>query len=328
MPARATSPSNERCQPRAVDLTDRLAGRVRHASRPARDYLRERFRPGEHGGPVLSAYLCCYLLFGAALGRHIFGALAVVGGATFVLLFLLRRLTDDIEDLSDDLAARGLTLAGGEGRRRLRGLVCGWAAVAALILLVNAPASLTLLVAAGAVAAWFPLATVIKRAGARSRLFRFVVNETCPAAILAYGYAAWLQAGGDPPGALVVSAICALFWTVYQFWNFTRKVGAEGWPPWELTLPGARRSLIALLSLSATCSAVIALRSDMPAAYLAYGVLMPVTFAAWILRWWSVLPARAAELPHGLRAPWAGVPFAVAVELGVLLGVLGAVIGE
>ena len=34
-----------------------------------------------------------------------------------------------------------------------------------------------------------------------------------------------------------------------------------------------------------------------------------------------------AQLPQGLSAPWAGVPFAVAVELGVLLGVLGAVIG-
>lgn len=315
MPARATSPS----RPRERGLADAVG--------PARDYLRDRFHPGAHGGPVLSAYVCCYLLFGVAQDRHVFGAVALVGGATFVLLFLLRRLTDDIEDLGDDLAARGLSLAGEEGRRRLGGLVSGWAAVAALIVVVNGPAGPTLLAAAGGVAAWFPVATVIKRAGARSRLFRFVVNETCPAAILGYGYVAWREAGGDALGALVVGSIVALFWTVYQFWNFTRKLGGRGWPPWELTLAGTRRSLLALLGLSLACSVVIALDSGMPAAYLAYGVLMPVAFGAWILRWWSALPASAAQLPQGLSAPWAGVPFAVAVELGVLLGVLGAVIG-
>jgi hypothetical protein len=295
--------------------------------RSGRAYLSERFQPGAQGGPVLCAYVCCYLLYGEALGRHVFGWPAIVGGLTFVLLFLLRRLTDDIEDLRDDLAARGLSLAEHEGHGRLVGLLSGWAVVAVLILFVNALATPKLIAVAAAVAVWFPVATVIKRTGARSRLFRFVINETCPAAILAYAFVAWLQAGGQALPAIVVAAIAALFWTVYQFWNFTRKVGGPGWPPWELSLAGTRRSLLAFLALSAACSAVIALRTDMPDAYLAYGVAMPVAFAAWMLRWWSALPAATQPIPPGLQAPWGGVTFALAVTLGVLFGVLVSVVG-
>lgn len=286
----------------------------------ARSYLSQRFPVVSLGGTVLSAYVCCYVLYGQAHGHQTFRWVTVVGGVTVVLLALVRRIVDDIEDLRQDIRTGRFSFADG-GRRHLRGLILGGMATTALAGALNVTGSLGLLAASVGVAAWFPVAMVIKnKTGvARSRTLKYIVVETCPAAILLYSYAVWNQATGDSLPAIAVVATVGLFWTTYQFWNFTRKVGAEGWPPWGLSLRETRPALISLLVLAAAFSALIADYAHLPAGYLLYGLALSLVFAVIILRWWSRLPVRE---PNRVGASWGGLPFAVAVEAGVLIGVL------
>lgn len=283
-----------------------------------RAYLTERFPILSQGITVLSSYVCSYLLFGQAYGHQVFQWATVVGGLSAVLLALVRRITDDVEDLRDDVSTGRASFADG-GRRHLRGLVAG-AVVATLLLgALNATCSVGLLAVGVGVAVWFPVATVIKHLVFRSRTLRFIVNETCPAAVLVYYYAVWREVAGAGLPTITVVAIIGLFWTTYQFWNFTRKVGAEGWPPWELTMRETRPALIVLLALAAAFSVLIAHYAHLHLGYLLYGLVLSLTFAVLILRWWAQLPTRE---PQRETARWGGLPFGIAVEVGVLVGVL------
>ena len=288
--------------------------------RVVRSYLSERFPVVSQGGTVLSGYVCCYVLYGQAHGHQVFRWETVVGGMTVVLLALVRRIVDDVEDLREDIRTGRFSFADG-GRRHMRGLVLGGVAVTALAGILNATGSLGLLAASVGVAAWFPVAMVVKNKTmvARWRTLKYIVVETCPAAILLYSYAVWNEVVGDSLPAITVVAIVGLFWTTYQFWNFTRKVGAEGWPPWGLTLRETRPALIVLLALAAAFSILIAHYAHLPVGYLLYGLALSLVFAAIILSWWSRLPDRN---PNRVGAYWGGLPFPVAVEAGVLIAVL------
>jgi hypothetical protein len=280
-------------------------------------YLSERFPIVSQGGTVLSSYACSYLLFGQAYGHQAFQWATVVGGLSAVMLALIRRIVDDVEDLRDDVVS-GRSSFADDGRRHLRGLVLGALVTALLVGALNATCSLGLLAASVGVAAWFPVATVIKHMVFRSRALRFIVNETCPAAMLAYYYAVWHEVAGSGLPTITVISVIGLFWTTYQFWNFTRKVGTEGWPPWEMSLEETRPALIVLLVLAAAFSALIAHYAHLHLGYLIYGLALSLCFAVVILRWWSRLPTRE---PRRVTARWGGLPFAIAVEAGVLVGV-------
>ncbi len=72
------------------------------ATRIVQTYLSERF-PVSQAGAVLTAYVCCYLLYGRVHSHQVFRWETVVGGVTVVLLALIRRIVDDVEDLLDDI---------------------------------------------------------------------------------------------------------------------------------------------------------------------------------------------------------------------------------
>jgi hypothetical protein len=285
-----------------------------------RSYLSERFPIIPQGGTVLSAYVCSYLLYGQAHGHQVFGWATVVGGMTVVLLALVRRIVDDVEDLREDIVAGRASFADG-GRRHLRGLVFGAMGATALAGALNATCSLGLLAISIGVVAWFPVATVMKHTAVAqsSRNLFYIINESCPVAGLLYPYAVWHEVSGDTLSVMAVVAIVGLFWTIWQFWIFTRKVGAEGWPPWGLTLDETRYALIVFLALAAAFSVLVAHYAHLPLCYLLYGPILSAVFATIILRWWSRLPDRE---PNRVGASWGGLPFAVAVEAGVLLAVL------
>jgi hypothetical protein len=290
-------------------------------TRIARTYLSERF-PVAQAGAVLTAYVCCYLLYGQAHSHQVFRWETVVGGMTVVLLALIRRIVDDVEDLLGDIRADRPSFADG-GRRRLRGLVFGGAAAIALVGFLNATCSLGLLAASVGIAVWFPVASVMKQTvvARSSRILFFIISESCPVAGLLYPYAVWHEASGATLPAMTVVAITGLFWTIWQFWVFTRKVGAEGWPPWGLTMDGTRNALIAFLALTAVFSVLIYHYANLPIGYLIYGLSLSAIFAAIIFRWWSRLPVRE---PNRVDGSWGGLPFAVAVEVGVLIAVLAS----
>jgi hypothetical protein len=297
----------------------RVAGETGRVVRAVRTYLSERFPIVSQGGTVLSAFACCYLLYGQAGGEQVFQWTTVVGGLTVVLLALIRRIVDDIEDLRDDISTGRASFA--DGTRQLHGLIVGAVTATVLVGALNATGTLVLAGVGVGIAMWFGLATVIKHLVARWRTLRFIVNETCPATILLYSYAVWHEVAHRSLPTITVVAAVGLFWTTYQFWNFTRKVGKEGWPPWEMSLKETRPALIVLLTLAAACDVLIAHYAHLHLAYLIYGVILSVVFAAIILRWWSRLPALE---PTRVGASWGGLPFALGVEAGVLLAVLMA----
>jgi hypothetical protein len=287
-----------------------------------RSYLSQRFPLVSQGSTVLSGYVCCFLLYGQASGHQVFGWPALVGGVSAVLLTLIRRIVDDVEDLRADILAGRASSVGG-GRPYLRGLLLGAAAVTVVVGALNASCSLGLLALSMGVASWLPVATVLKHTAAAQswRSLLYLINESCPFAGLLYTYAAWHQTSGTSLPAIAILAIAGLFWTLWQFWVFTRKVGFEGWPPWGLTLDQTRYTLIAFLVLAAVFSILIDHSAKLRTGYLIYCVSLSSVFAAVILRWWTRLPALD---PNRVVASWAGLPFAVAVEIGVLLAILAS----
>jgi len=289
--------------------------------RGVRTYMSERF-PVSQAGAVLSSYACCYLLYGHTQGHQVFGWATVVGGITVVLLALVRRIVDDAEDLREDIRVARFSFADG-GSRRLRGLMLGGLAAVALAGLLNATCSLGLLAASVGVAAWIPVAMLIqgKTVVAKSRGLQYIVVETCPAILLLYSYAVWVRASGGSVPTLGLIAIVGLFWTAFQFWSFTRKMGTEAWAPWGLSVSETRPALIAFLALTAAFSALIYHYAYLPIGYLLYGLALPGVFVVLVLRRWSQL---LTHDPKRVGAPWAGLPFGVAVEGGVLIAILVA----
>lgn len=279
--------------------------------RAARAYLSARFPLLSQGGPVLSAYLCCYLLFGQIEGRQAIGWETAVGAVTVVLLALIRRIVDDIEDLREDVFA-------GPASFDLRGLVAGGLAAVVLAMALNAACSVRLLLVSLAVAAWIPLMAVTRYHLPPSRTLAFVLTESSPAAILVYSYVVWRGLSATGLVAVEAGAVLGLFWTIYEFWSFTRKIRVGGQPPWGLSLDGARRVSIGLLALTAALSALVTVAAHLSVAYLIYAFTLSLAFSAVIQRWWSGPVRRGFE-----RAPasWAGLPFPVGVEVGVLLAV-------
>lgn len=279
-------------------------------------YLSERF-PVSQAGAVLFAYACCYLLYGQAHGHQVFEWMTVVGGITVVLLALFLRMVDDIEDLREDIRTGRFSFAD-DGHRHLRGLILGAGATMAFVVLLNGTCSLGMLAASVGVAVWCPAVLVIKKTAVAKPLQYFVV-ETGPAAFLLYSYVVWTEASGGSVPSIGVVAIVGLFWTTFQFWSFTRKMGTENWSPWGLTVNETRWTLIGLLAFAALCSALITRYAHLALGYSLYGLALSAVFVWFVLRWSSQL---SASEPDPVDAPWAGLPFALAVAAGVLIAVL------
>lgn len=294
------------------------------ATLAVRLYLAERFPISSQGTAVLAAFFCSYMVYGQIQGKEVFDWATAAGGISVVLLALLRRIADDIEDLPDEIRS-GRVVATDGGWRHLRGLIVGGVATTTLLGLLNAMCSgVLLLVALGAVA-WLVTAMVVKHTLLRSvGILFFSVNESWALVTLLYSYAVWCEVAGATVPPLSVAATIGLFWTTFQFWNFTRRVGGpEGWPLWGLSMDETRVTLLAFLAFAALCSISIAHYARLGLDYLLYGPTLSIVFAAIILRWWSHLPA---QQPDRVSARWGGLPFAIAVEAGLMTAVLVAAI--
>lgn len=282
-------------------------------------YLSERF-PVSQAGAVLFAYACCYLLYGQAHGHQVFQWATAVGGMTVVLLALFLRIVDDIEDLREDIRTGRFSFAD-DGHSHLRGLILGAGVTMALVAILNATCSLGMLAASVGVAVWCPAVLVIKKTAVAKPLQYFVV-ETGPAAFLLYSYVVWTEVSGGSVPLIGVVAIVGLFWTTFQFWSFTRKMGTETWSPWGLTVSETRSTLIGLLVFAALCSVLIAHYAHLTLGYSLYGVALSAVFISFVQRWWS--SQLSAPKPDRVDVPWAGLPFALAVVGGVLVAVLAS----
>ena len=283
-------------------------------------YVSRRFPVLPQVVPVLVGYVCCYLLYGHAFGAQVLGWPAVVGGVSGVLLALVRRIADDVEDLDSDIRSGRLSFADG-GRRYRRGLVVGGVAATATVAALNATCSPQLLLISVGLAAWIPVAMVARsRILKHSRALFYLITESCPALGLLYPYFVWHEVSGGTLPPMAVLAVAGLFWVSYEFWNFTRKAGAtEGWPPWTMTLEQARGWVLAYLGLGAAFGVLVARYFDLGAGYLVYAVALPLAFAAVALRWWARMPAQD---PGRTPPAWRGATFGIAVQAGLLVALL------
>jgi hypothetical protein len=284
----------------AGDLAPLTASTVLRA---VRTYFSTRFPIGSQGVTVLFGYIVGYLLYGQAYGHQVFGWPTVVGAISGVLLALVRRIVDDIEDLRKDVAS---------------GMVAGALTATAAVAILNATCSLELLAISVGLACWFPVATVTRNLIARNRRWLFfIINESCPAIGLIYPYVIWHEVSGATVPAPAVLALGALSWVSYEFWAFTRKVGAEeGWPPWGLSLTGTRTVLLIYVTLTALLSLPVAHYFHLTAAYVVYAFALALVYATVLVRWWRALPAVA---PERTKSSWGGVRFAVFVQVGLLI---------
>lgn len=268
---------------------------------------------------VLSAFVCSYLLYGEMGSGQVFKWPTVVGGLSVVLLALMLRIADDVEDLRDDVQT-GRVAAHDGGRRHLAGLIGGGAVAFVCVAILNATCSVVLLASILFVLIWCPAVLVIKKFNVAKAL-QFGLVETGPAVFLLYSYVAWSTATGDSVPALGVAAVTGLFWSAFQFWSFTRKIGSAKWSPWGLTVDCTRLVLWGFLGLAALCGLIVMARADLSIAYGIYAVGLSTAFGVAIGRYWS----RGLQ-PMEDEARWAGLPFGAAVEAGVFLALAAALL--
>jgi hypothetical protein len=284
-------------------------------------YLSERFPIVSQGGAVLSAYACCYLLYGQAQGQQRFGIGVIVGAVTMVLLALLRRIADDLEDLNEDALGKERSFSGARNVRP-RHLLTGASTVIVLVIAFNAACSISMLAVSLAISGWLLLGTALKRTASGSVTFELVLTESFAVVILLYSYVAWQATAGESLSAPAVAAIVGLLWMAFEFWGWTRKLGGQGWPPWGRTLSQTRILLVLLLLAEAVFGVLVSHYAHLGKTFLPVALLLPAAFVVSVLRWFSRLPAENAD---GIKARWAGLPLVVGVEVGVLLAVATAI---
>jgi hypothetical protein len=283
--------------------------------------LSRRFPVVSQGGAVVSSYVCCYLIYGRIHGVQIFRPATVVGGMTVVLLALVRRLIDDIDDVHDDTCTDVVLKPREVGIYRRR-LVLFAIAIASSIGIVNAACNFGLGAISIGTTMSFAMAVLIARRAQTCRIVKFAAAETCTVLMLVYSYAVWRSVTGAALPVDAVIATVGLFWTAYQFWGLTRKVGAtEGWPAWDMTPMGTRRALTILLSGTAIFGVRVAQDAQLSIGYYIYSLALPTVFLVMMLLLWPQTTDRQAR---NIRALWAGLPLAVAVEIGLLIAVFTA----
>jgi len=259
------------------------------------------------------------LLYGEMGDRHVFRWPTVVGALSVVLLALMLRIADDVEDLRDDVQA-GRVAADDGGRRHLAGLIAGGAVAFVCVAILNATCGIVLLGSILFVLIWCPAVLVIKKFKV-AKVLQFSLVETGPAVFLLYSYVAWSTATGESVSVLGVAAVVGLFWSAFQFWSFTRKIGSAKWSPWSLAVAETRLVLWGFLSLAALCGVIVMAQAHLSIAYGIYAVGLSAVLARAIERYWS----RGLQ-PMKDEASWAGLPFGAAVEAGVFLALAAALL--
>ncbi|RDI34587.1 hypothetical protein [Lentzea flaviverrucosa] len=244
-------------------------------------YVRLRFPPQTHGIAAVLTYATVVALSARAWPGVV---PLLLGGLTFVSLFVFLRLVDDLDDGAADAA----------------GLRAGMVAVAAAVVLLNLHDLPALALAGGACAAALA-APFLPRHGIKHPVVLFVAYEVAPLLVLGYGGVT----AGAPPMVAVGAAV--VLWSAYEYWKFTRKLDEPDYRPFGLGLGARLVAAVALSAAGVVAAAVVAAPWVVP---VVVG-LIAVAFAAGMASWW-----RAGR--RG-RAWWSGLTYVLAVDLAVLI---------
>jgi hypothetical protein len=253
-------------------------------------YINRRFHILLNGPAVTLTFLCPYVIY-SRVGRDaaVSPVRAVLGVATYLLLFLELRLADDFDDYESD--QRGDEQADAY-RSRLQGLLAAAAALAVVLNLGSPLAAATVLAATAAAAG--PAA--LKHTTAARTWVLAACYEASPLLLAVYPYVAWRATHAPVPGARLIISGSGLVWTLYEYWKFSRSYNDGPARPHGLPAAAARAIMLLLLGGICACWTSVFLIVPHP--------LPPLTFAlavcagpAWLIwrrrgdRWlgWSGL---------------------------------------
>ncbi|WP_429355000.1 hypothetical protein [Paraburkholderia sp. 32] len=261
--------------------------------------------------PIAGAFVCSLLLYGRIAGVAIEPGWRLLAGlASFFLLFVQLRLIDDLDDLERDYPT-GHALSA----RRAR-LIASLAASAILLVALNAGMGHARTAAAAATALAFAAPFVFKRLLPTHPLLCLPVFEGAPFAIFMYGFFLWRDVAGRELSFYVVVCVAGSMWTGYEFWKFSRKVGTTALQPYLLSARAIRVALNALLILALGINVSLSRLASLSQTYSIYAATLPLVWLVWFNASWPGPASRQG------RPRWAGTRFIVAVELGLLAGLL------
>jgi hypothetical protein len=283
--------------------------------RGALAYLQSQFPLHTLGVTAVAAYAASYLTYGQTTGRYALGRGAIAGAMCFLLLFLLRRLIDDVEDIRMDIADGS---ASDGDRAKLPGIVRARTAVGVVIVLAGLAGSVWLAAVGAFLVLYQPLAAALRQAIPKRNPLRYIVVNTIPVALFAYPYVAWAIAAGRGAPPLVVVGVIGLFFSAFEFFVLTRKAGRVTWPPEFLGLDTYRRAMLVTLAIGLLAYAVTAAAAGF-AALAVWGLAISAVFALWVVRGGTEQIVAAG----GSVAPprWTGLPYLAAVDVGLLIAV-------
>ncbi|WP_429332432.1 hypothetical protein [Paraburkholderia sp. 35.1] len=265
--------------------------------------------------PIAGALVCSLLLYGRIAGVAIEPGWRVLAGlASFFLLFVQLRLIDDLDDLERDYPAGHALLARREARRTR--LVASLAASAILLVALNTGMGHARTAAAAATALAFAAPFVFKRLLPTHPPLCLPVFEGAPFAIFMYGYFFWRDMAGRELSFYVVVCVAGSMWTGYEFWKFSRKVGTTALQPYLLSARAIRVALNALLILALGINVSLSRLASLSQTYSIYAATLPLVWLVWLNA------SRPGPASRQGRPRWAGTRFIVAVELGLLAGLL------
>ncbi|MQY05037.1 hypothetical protein [Actinomadura macrotermitis] len=267
----------------------------------AASYLLARFPPQSLGLAIVVCALSATLLCALSAPRMSVPAVATtVSTVTLVLLFLLMRLADDLNDLPHDRPP-------GPERERARGaLIRAIVAVIGVAALLNVtrPRAAGVVLATSALVLLTPF--VLKHLLRENRLLLLPCYEGGPALALLYVPLAWSDASGIALSVPLTLGITGAFWASYEFWKFSRKAGQDVYQPYDLSDPGLRLVLLGLAALLATCVLAVWRLGGLSPLFPLLGLPGPALLAAAVVRRW---PRRGVDATPG----WAGLPIVVAL---------------
>lgn len=266
--------------------------------------------------PIAGAFVCSLLLYGRIAGVALEpGWRALAGLASFFLLFVQLRLIDDLDDLERDYPA-GHALAARRAARRAR-LVAGLAAAALLLVALNIGMKHARIAAAAATALAFAAPFIFRRLFAtKPPLLCLPAFEGAPFAIFTYAYFFWRDMTGRELSAIVVVCVAGSMWTGYEFWKFSRKLGSTAAQPYRLPARAIRFALNAFLLLALGINVSLSRLVGLPQTYSIYAGTLPLVWLVWVNARWPRPASRSG------RPRWAGTRFVLAVEFGLLAGLL------
>ncbi len=287
-------------------------------------YLLKRFPPHTLGVAVAASYGCACLLYAISCPARPSPWRLGAGAVSFVLLFLLLRLADDLEDAAHDAARDG----GPSARARRVHLGAGFACATAALVVLNwgQAASWLALAAAGGMLVTSlglkPWLTPRDASGpsttdsaARDALLG-VFFEGVPVLIFVYVHASWQSATGCTLPVTVVALVSATQWATYEFWTYSRYATRPGWRPYGLSWAWVRRGLVGVLGLWLGVQVLLARVLELSALFVAQAACVAIFFAAWLHRVAPEArgPSRAVRLRGAL-----GLSFTAAANAGIVL---------